>query len=135
MFTLVFTDQMQNQNLLVFLYCFRFYFRFPHLYFCVSLTFTHTNIYTRRPCYSFIAPSSPPRHPPATHTHTTTITTQSQFWIVVRKGPTALAVGASQGCLEFFSLVNYFFSPSLRETAPYRLKYSRTSIARTPLGL
>ena len=47
--------------------------------------------------------------------------------VVVVQGPTALAVGAGGGswCLEFFSLVYNFsgLSPSLWETAQYRLKY------------
>ena len=45
------------------------------------------------------------------------------IWIIVGQGPTALAVGA--GCLDIFSLVYHFFflSPSLWETARYRLKY------------
>ena len=44
---------------------------------------------------------------------------------VVGKGPTALAVGAGGGCLDIFSLVYHFsfLSPSLWETARYRLKY------------
>ena len=46
-------------------------------------------------------------------------------WIQVGQGPTALAVGAGRGCLEFFSLVYHFsiLSPSFWETARYRLKY------------
>ena len=45
------------------------------------------------------------------------------IWIRVGQGPTALAVGA--GCLDIFSLVYRFsfLSPSLRETARYRLKH------------
>ena len=45
-------------------------------------------------------------------------------WITVGKGPTALAVGAGEGCLDIFSLVYHFlsyFSLSLWETARYRL--------------
>ena len=44
-------------------------------------------------------------------------------WITVGRGPTARAVGA--GCLDIFTLVYPFFplSPSLWETARYRLKY------------
>ena len=36
-------------------------------------------------------------------------------WIRVGQGPTALAVGAGRGCLDFFTLVYHFFflSPSL----------------------
>ena len=47
------------------------------------------------------------------------------IWIRVGQGPTALAVGAEGGCLDIFSLVYHFFflSPSLWETARYRLKY------------
>ena len=46
-------------------------------------------------------------------------------WIIVRQGPTALAVGAGGGCLDIFTLIYPFFplSPSLWETARYRLKY------------
>ena len=41
------------------------------------------------------------------------------------QGPTALAVGAGGGCLDIFSLIYQFpfLSPSLWETARYRLKY------------
>ena len=47
------------------------------------------------------------------------------IWIRVGQGPTALAVGAGEVCLDIFSLVYYFsfLSPSLWETARYRLKY------------
>ena len=47
------------------------------------------------------------------------------IWIMVGQGPTALAVGAGGGCLDIFSLVNNFsfLTPSLWETARYRLKY------------
>ena len=43
----------------------------------------------------------------------------------VGQGPTALAVGASGGCLDIFTLIYPFspLSPSLWETARYRLKY------------
>ena len=47
------------------------------------------------------------------------------IWIIVGQGPTVLAVGAGGGCLDIFSL-SYrfaFLSPSLWETARYRLKY------------
>ena len=54
------------------------------------------------------------------------------MWIIVGQGPTALAVGASEGCLDifsrlfffffFFSFFFLFFLP-LWETARYRLKY------------
>ena len=44
------------------------------------------------------------------------------IWITVGQGPTALAGG---GCLDIFTLVYPFssLSPSLWETARYRLKY------------
>ena len=47
------------------------------------------------------------------------------IWIRVRQGLTTLAVGAGGGCLDIFSLVYHFsfLSPSLWETARYRLKY------------
>ena len=47
------------------------------------------------------------------------------IWITVGQGPTALAVGAGGGCSDIFSLIYPFFpfSPSLWETARYRLKY------------
>ena len=46
-------------------------------------------------------------------------------WITVGQGPTVLAVGAGGGCLDIFTLIYPFssLSPSLRETARYRLKY------------
>ena len=47
------------------------------------------------------------------------------IWTIVGQGPIALAIGAGGGCLDIFSL-NYhfsFLSPSLWETARYRLKY------------
>ena len=45
--------------------------------------------------------------------------------ITVGQGPTALTVGAGGGCWDIFSLVYHFsfLSPSLWETARYRLKY------------
>ena len=45
--------------------------------------------------------------------------------ITVGQGLTALAVGAGGGCLDIFTLICPFFplSPSLWETARYRLKY------------
>ena len=48
-----------------------------------------------------------------------------KIWITVGQGPTALAVGAGGGCLDIFTLIYPFFplSPSLWETARYRLKY------------
>ena len=47
------------------------------------------------------------------------------IWIAVGQGLTALAVGAGGGCLDIFTLFYPFFplSPSLWETARYRLKY------------
>ena len=47
------------------------------------------------------------------------------IWIIVGQGPTVLAVGAGVGCLDIFSLVYHFsiLTPSLWETARYRLKY------------
>ena len=47
------------------------------------------------------------------------------IWIRVGQGPTALAVGAGGGCLDIFTLIYLFSppSPSLWETARYRLKY------------
>ena len=48
-----------------------------------------------------------------------------QTWIIVGQGPTALVVGTGWGCLDIFSLVYHFslLSPSLWETAQYRLQY------------
>ena len=45
--------------------------------------------------------------------------------ITVGQGPPALAVGAGRGCLDIFTLIYPFssLSPSLWETARYRLKY------------
>ena len=47
------------------------------------------------------------------------------IWIIVGQGPTALAVGVCGGCFDIFTLIYPFFSPSpsLWETARYRLKY------------
>ena len=47
------------------------------------------------------------------------------IWITLRQLPTALAVGAGGVCLDIFTLIYPFFplSPSLWETARYRLKY------------
>ena len=47
------------------------------------------------------------------------------IWITVAQGPTALAVGAGGGCLDICTLIYAFspLSPSLLETARYRLKY------------
>ena len=45
--------------------------------------------------------------------------------MIVGQGPTALVVGAGGGCLDIFTLIYPFspLSPSLWETARYRLKY------------
>ena len=47
------------------------------------------------------------------------------IWMIVGQGPIALAVGAGGGCLDIFTLLYLFssISPSLWETARYRLKY------------
>ena len=47
------------------------------------------------------------------------------IWIIVGQGPTVLAVGADGSCLDTFTLIYPFslLSPSLWETARYRLKY------------
>ena len=47
------------------------------------------------------------------------------IWIIVGQGPIALAIGAGGGCLDIFSLIYQFsfLSPSLWETARYRMKY------------
>ena len=47
------------------------------------------------------------------------------IWMTVGQGPTALAVGAAGCCLDIFILLYLFspISPSLWETARYRLKY------------
>ena len=47
------------------------------------------------------------------------------IWILVGQGPIALAVGAGGVCLDIFTVIYPFFSlsPSLWETARYRLKY------------
>ena len=47
------------------------------------------------------------------------------IWMTVGPGPTALAVGAGGGCLDIFSLIYpiSILSPSLWETARYKLKY------------
>ena len=47
------------------------------------------------------------------------------IWITVGQGPAALTVGAGGGCLDIFTLIYPFspLSPSLWETARYRLKY------------
>ena len=47
------------------------------------------------------------------------------IWSRVGQGPTALTVSSGGCCLDIFTLVYYFssLSPSLWETARYRLKY------------
>ena len=47
------------------------------------------------------------------------------IWMKVGQGPAVLAVGAGGGCLDIFTLIYPFspLSPSLRETARYKLKY------------
>ena len=47
------------------------------------------------------------------------------IWMIVGQGPIALAVGAGGGCLDILTLLYLFspLSPSLWETAQYRLKY------------
>ena len=47
------------------------------------------------------------------------------IWIIVGQGPTVLAVGAGWGLFGIFTLIYPFspISPSLWETARYRLKY------------
>ena len=47
------------------------------------------------------------------------------IWMIVGQGPIALAVGAGGGCLDIFTLLYPLspLSPSLWETARYRLKY------------
>ena len=47
------------------------------------------------------------------------------IWMLVGQGLIALAVGAGGGCLDIFTLLYSVspFSPSLWETARYRLKY------------
>ena len=48
------------------------------------------------------------------------------IWIIAGQWPTANAVGTGEGCWDILSLVYHFslLSPSLWETALYRLKYS-----------
>ena len=50
---------------------------------------------------------------------------RSTNWIIVGQGPTVLAIGVGRGCLDICSLVYHFslLSPTLWETARYRLKY------------
>ena len=46
--------------------------------------------------------------------------------MIVGQGPVVLAIGAGGGCFDIFSPIYLFsfLSPSLWETARYRLKYS-----------
>ena len=46
-------------------------------------------------------------------------------WMIVGKGPIALAAGVGGGCLDIFTLLCLFspLSPSLWETARFRLKH------------
>ena len=52
-------------------------------------------------------------------------TNQPTIWMIVGQGPIALAVGADGSFLDIFTLLYPFspLSPSLWETARYRLKY------------
>ena len=54
-----------------------------------------------------------------------TVPARPTILIRVGQGPAALAVGAGGGCLDIFTLIYPFssLSPSLWETARYRLKY------------
>ena len=54
-----------------------------------------------------------------------TVPVRPTILITVGQGPTALAVGAGGGGLDIFTLLYLFspLSPSLWETARYRLKY------------
>ena len=47
------------------------------------------------------------------------------IWMTLGQGPIVLAIGAGGGCLDIFTLVCPFstLSPSLWETARYRLQY------------
>ena len=64
-----------------------------------------------------LSPKQPTNQPP--------VPGRPTIWIIVGQGPTALAVGAGGGCLDIFTLIYPFFplSPSLWETARYRLKH------------
>ena len=57
------------------------------------------------------------------------------IWMIVGQGPTALVVGVEGGCLDFFTLIYPFspLSPSLWETAQYRLKYGFTRAVKPNL--
>ena len=52
------------------------------------------------------------------------------IWITVGQGPTALAVGVGWGCSDSLTLIYSFspLSPSLWETARYRLKLSQRAV-------
>ena len=52
------------------------------------------------------------------------------IWITVGQGPTALAVGAGGGSVDIYIFICPFssLSPSLWETARYRLKYCLTGL-------
>ena len=54
-----------------------------------------------------------------------TVPVRPTILITVGQGPTVLAAGAGGGCLDIFSLIYpiSILSPSLWETARYRLKY------------
>ena len=45
------------------------------------------------------------------------------IWMIVGQGSVALAVGDGRDCLDIFTLLFSFLSPSLWDTARYRLKY------------
>ena len=47
------------------------------------------------------------------------------IWVIVGQRPTVLVEGAGGGCLDIFTLIYHYspLSPSLWETARYRLKY------------
>ena len=59
------------------------------------------------------------------HYPTISVPGRPTIWMIVGQGPIVLAVGAGGGCLDIFTLIYPFFplSPSLWETARYRLKY------------
>ena len=61
----------------------------------------------------------------ACHAHTIFQFTSTILRKIVGQGPTALVVGEGGSCLDIFSLVCRFsfLSPSLWETARYKLKY------------
>ena len=59
---------------------------------------------------------------------------RSKIWITVGQGPTALAAGAGGDCMYIFTLIYAFspLSPSLWETARYRLKYCLKGLLNPP---